>query len=132
MDFTILIKILETQGLPVFLIVVALAFYYYKIYPEQIKRNDDFRQERVIREEEYRKHAEEDRSFQLKELMSLREHIFLQQAKMTDAFVKNTEATVKLTSTLEIMTERIESMDNELSNVYRILGEKRNLIQTVK
>lgn len=109
---------ISQQGLAT-LLVVAIGLFLWKVaIPAALKRMEKAESERAEREEEYRGHAENYRTFLLEEIKLLREDAKEDRAQMR-----------QLIATL---THAVSIMDGDITKLYNILGEKRNLIQKEK
>lgn len=109
---------ISQQGLATLLVVVIGLFLWKVVLPAALKRMEEAEKERTEREEIYRKHAEEYRTFLLEEIKLLREDAKEDRSQMR-----------QLISTL---TNAVMVMDGDITKIYNILGERRNLLQKEK
>lgn len=118
MDFTTISSFIEKQGLATVLVVAFGIFLWKVAIPAILTRMEEAEQARTEREEEYRKHAEDYRIFLLEEIKLLREDAKEDRAQMR-----------QLISTL---TTAVSIMDSDITKLYNILGERRNLLAKEK
>jgi septation ring formation regulator EzrA len=116
---TLLSNITGSQGLATALVLAAVIFWYFKLYPDRLKR-----------EAQQLKEMQHMRQLTLDELRELRKETNEGKRRMYDAFVAHTKATVDLECTLETLntqitelTTEVSTMKTDIKNVYTLLGK---------
>src|SRR5262245_59857232 len=128
MDPTTL-SLVERIGIPA-AILIAIGWFLWKVaIPMVVKKLEEDEQARIKREEEYRKSAEEYRSFQLEEIRSLREESKEDRAQLRKIIENNSKQTAELITALHSITEQIKTMDTDITQLYHVVGEKRSLLK---
>ena len=116
--------LIAEQGLGTALIIGAIVFFYYKVWPQWIQNQDA-----------QRKLTEEYRQNTLQEIKELKEDARQDKRLMYDAFLKNVESNVRLSESMDDFTRQLlelktdmASLKNDVRNVYIIVGKDKKLI----
>ncbi len=125
---TALGKIIAEQGLWVTLILVGIAFFYYKLWPQYITNQNA---QRDI--------TESYRASTLQELKELKEDSRKDKQLMYDAFLKNVESNVRLNETIGDVIGQLREMRTEIAmvkqdvrTVYILVGKGKRLIDPME
>lgn len=117
-------KLIAEQGLGTALIIGAIIFFYYKIWPQWVQH-----------QEGQRKLTEEYRQNTLLEIKELKEDARHDKRLMYEAFLKNVESNVRLSESMDDFTRQLielktdmASLKNDVRNVYIIVGKDKKLI----
>jgi hypothetical protein len=121
-------KIIAEQGIWVALILVGIAFFYYKLWPQYIA-NQDLQ----------RKVTDDYRASTLQELKELKEDSRKDKQLMYEAFLKNVESNVRLNETISDVIGQLREMRTEIAmvkqdvrTVYILVGKGKRLIDPME